>query len=143
MSRVSKRIINKELIEDLEEQLTFIIVSFKAKEDTGSFLNEFLTKEEKLMLGKRLALYMMLYKELTSKQIHDSLSMSYETIRWYKQVYEGKPDSFKKEIEKLINREKNKELWNKIEKILKPLDLAMRARNDMKARAKLASGDFS
>ena len=143
MGRVSKQIINKELIEDLEEQLSFIIVSFKTDQETSSFLNEFLTKEEKMMLGKRLALYMMLYKGMTSKQIHDSLSMSFETIRWYKQVYENKPDTFKKEIEKLINREKSKELWKKIEKILKPIDLAMKARNDMRARAKFASGDFS
>ena len=143
MGRVSKHIINKELIEDLEEQLSFIIVSFKTDQETSSFLNEFLTKEEKMMLGKRLALYMMLYKGMTSKQIHDSLSMSFETIRWYKQVYENKPDTFKKEIEKLINREKSKELWKKIEKILKPIDLAMKARNDMRARAKFASGDFS
>lgn len=143
MGRVSKQLINRELMEDLEEQLSFIIISFKAKEETRAFLNEFLTKEEKMMLGKRLTLYMMLYKGMTSKQIHDSLSMSYETIRWYKQVYENKPDVFRKEIEKLISREKSKELWNKIERILKPIELAMNARNDMKARAKFASGDFS
>ncbi len=143
MGRVSKQVINKELIEDLEEQLSFIIVSFKTDQETSSFLNEFLTKEEKMMLGKRLALYMMLYKGMTSKQIHSSLSMSFETIRWYKQVYENKPDAFKKEIEKLINRKKSKELWKKIEKILKPIDLAMKARSDMRARAKFASGEFS
>lgn len=143
MGRVSKKLINKDLFEDLEEQLSFIIISFKSKDETGAFLNEFLTKEEKIMLGKRLTLYMMLYKGMTSKQIHDSLSMSYETIRWYKQIYENKSATFKKEIEKLISREKSKELWDKIEKALKPIDLIIKSRNDMRARAKLGSGDFS
>lgn len=143
MGRVSKKIINKELFEDLEEQLSFIIISFKSKDETSSFLNEFLTSEEKIMLGKRLTLYMMLYKGMTSKQIHDSLLMSYETIRWYKQIYESKSETFKKEIEKLIGREKSKELWDKVEKILKPVELLVKSRNDMRARAKLGSGDFS
>ncbi len=143
MGRVSRQVISEDLKDDLEEQLSFIITSLNNKDETASFISEFLTVEEKLMLGKRLTLYMMLHKGMTSKQIHNSLSMSYETIRWYKNIYESKSLVFKKEIEKLIRREKNKELWRKIERILKPVGLFMDSQSDMRARSKFASGDFS
>lgn len=142
MGRVSKRILNKELQKELEEQLSFIISSLTDKEEINLFLDEFLTKEEKTMLGKRLILYMLLYKGLTSRQINSSLAMSYETIHWYKQIFDNKSQVFKKNIQKLINRERTKEMWSKIEKILEPFTLALSAKTDMKARAKLASGDF-
>ncbi len=142
MGRVSRKIINRDLQSELEEQLSFIVSSLSNKEEIEKFLTEFLTREEKVMLGKRLLLYMMLYKDFPTSKIYSSLSMSRETIRWYKQVFEGKSQVFKKVIEKLIKRERNRMLWAKIEKILEPMSLAMQAKSNMKARAKLASGDF-
>ena len=142
MGRVSKKNINQKFQIELEEQLSFIIQSLTGKTEISSFLNEFLTTEEKIMLGKRLVLYMMLYKNFTSSQIHAALSMSYETIRWYKEVFGNKSEVFRNTIERLIKREKSKEFWLKIEKILEPFALALEAKSNMKARAKLASGDF-
>lgn len=142
MGRVSRRSMNKGLQTELEEQLTFIISSLTNKDEVGLFLNEFLTKEEKIMLGKRLILYMLLLKGLTSKQIHASLAMSFDTIRWYKEMFDTKPDVFRKIVEKMLKRERNKELLEKIEKILEPFALALDARVDMRSRARLASGDF-
>lgn len=142
MGRVSRKPLNKDLKEDLEEQLSFIISSLNKKEDISSFLDEFLTPEEKLMLGKRLILYMMLYKGMASKEIKNSLGMSFETVRWYKLIYEGKSEKFRQSINKLINRENAKQMWGKVEKILKPFDLALRSKTDMKARAKFISADY-
>lgn len=142
MGRVSKRGVNKDLIEEVEEQLSFLISSLTNTGEINLFLSEFLTREEKLMLGKRLVLYMMLYKGMTDSQIQSALSMSRETIHWYRQVYENKTELFKKNINKLIAREKNKELWEKIDKILEPVYLAMQAKSNMKARARLTTGDF-
>lgn len=142
MGRVSKRKINKDLERDLQEQLSFIVVSLTNKEEVNIFLDEFLTDEEKLMLGKRLILYMLLYKGLTNTQINNALSVSHETTRWYREIFERKPDAFKKTLERLIKREKSQELWKKIESILEPFSLALSAKTNMKARAKLASGDF-
>ena len=142
MGRVSRRKINKDLEKELEEQLSFIISSLTNKEEINVFLNEFLTKEEKLMLGKRLILYMLLYRGLTNTQINNIISVSHETTRWYREVFGRKPEIFKKKVERLISREKSKELWKKIEMILEPISLALEAKTNMKARATLASGDF-
>lgn len=142
MGRVSKRKINKDLERDLEEQLSFIVISLTNKEEVNIFLDEFLTGEEKLMLGKRLILYMLLYKGLTNTQINNALSISHETTRWYREIFEKKPETFKKTLERLIKREKSQELWKKIENILEPFTLALNAKTNMKARARLAGGDF-
>ncbi len=141
MGRVSRKIIDKELQKQLEAQLSFIISSLTNKKEIEVFLNEFLTKEEKVMLGKRLILYMLLEKGWTSTQIYRVLGMSYETIRWYKALFESKPDLFKITLQKLIKREKSRELWEKFEKIFETMTLALQAKTNIKARAKLAQGN--
>jgi len=140
MGRVSKRIINKDLKIELEDQLSFIIASLTDRGEIAIFLDEFFTKEEKTMLGKRLILYMLLYKGLTNTQINNALSVSHETTRWYREVFEKKPDVFKKTLERLIKREKTQELWRKIEKVLEPFKLALESKTNMKSRAELATG---
>lgn len=142
MGRVSKRKINKDLEKDLEDQLSFIISSLTDRGEIAVFLDEFFTKEEKTMLGKRLILYMMLYKGLNNTKINAALSISHETTRQYREFFEKKPEIFTKLLERLIKREKTKELWQKIDKILEPFTLALSAKTNMKARAKLGSGDF-
>jgi len=142
MGRVSKKVINKDLEEELEEHLSFVISNLSNQKEKNVFLNEFLTDEEKRMLGKRLILYMLLYRGFTSSDINSSLSMSFETIRWYKQIYGNKSEVFKKIIDKIIKREKSKEFWKKIDKILKPVTLALESKTNMKSRARFATGDF-
>ena len=141
MGRVSKKTIDRKLLDRIESQFFSLIQRLKSREEID-FMNEFLTSEEKIMLGKRLVLYMMLYKGMTNKQIHDSLGMSFETIHWYKQTYEGKSDLFRKKIEELLKNERNDKLWSEIEKVLEPIGLALKSKSNMKARAKLLSGDF-
>ena len=142
MGRVSKKVIDKKFLDQIEDQLSFLIESLNNRNGINEFMNEFLTREEKTMLGKRLILYMMLYKGMTSKQIHNSLGMSLETIHWYKQTYDGKSELFRKNIEKLIDRERAKEMWSEVERILEPVSLALDSKTNMRARAKLFSGDF-
>lgn len=142
MGRVSKRFLDKTFEKELEDQLTFIVSSLTDKNEVTLFLTEFLTREEKIMLGKRLVLYMLLSKGLSNVEINRVLGMSFETIRWYKAIFVHKPELFKKNVGKLISREKSQEFWQKIEKILEPFELAMKAKTDMKARARLANADF-
>lgn len=143
MSRVSKKFINRDLETELEDHLSYIIASLSDKKEINIFLREFLTEEEKKMLGKRLVLYMLLYRGFSSSKINSILSMSFETIRWYKQIYNNKPEIFRRIIDKIIKREKSKEFWKKMDAILEPVSLAMQAKTNMKARAKFASGNFS
>ena len=110
MGRVSKKTIDRDLQSELEEQLSFIVSCLTDKKEIIVFLNEFLTREEKIMLGKRLVLYIMLIGGTSSKDIHNTLLMSHETIRWYRELYSTKPRVFRKTIDRLLKHEKSKSL---------------------------------
>jgi uncharacterized protein YerC len=140
MSRLSRKKVHIDVQKELEEQLASIIASLYDQKEIGIFLNEFFTQEEKIMLGKRLVLYMLLAKGIYSEDIHATLGVTYDTIRLYKLQLATKPEPFRKSINKLVQKKKTKELWKKIDKILTPLELAIQARSNMKARAKIAQG---
>jgi len=60
----------------------------------------------------------------------------------YKEKWKNGGEKYKKTIQKIAKREKTKEFWKKIEKLLKPLELALESKTNMKARAKFATGDW-
>lgn len=143
MTRISKYKLRQKDLEVLTDHFSYLISSLTDSTEIENFFTEFFTKEEKIMLAKRLVLFMMLKKDYPPSVIQSALHISYETVRTYSMQLSSKNDLFQKTIDKLIKREKSKEFWSKIEKLLKPLNLALRAKTDMKARAKLASGDWS
>jgi hypothetical protein len=70
-----------------------------------------------------------------------ALGMSRETIRNHKKIWEYGGRTYKKVIGRLAKREKTKDFWNKVEEVLYPLDLFLQSKSNIKARAKLLSGD--
>lgn len=143
MPRVSRSKLHKEKLEEITKHFSFLISSLRDSKEIENFLDEFLTQEEKIMLTKRLVLLMMLQRNYPPPVIQSVLHISYETVRIYQNQLPLKTDLFRKTIERLVTREKAKEFFRKLDKFLKPFDLALRAKTDMKARAKFASGDWS
>lgn len=143
MGRVSKSKLHEQQLREITDHFSYLISSLHASSEIENFFSDFLTKEEKVMLAKRLVLFMMIKRGYSPSAIQSALHMSYETVRNYTNQLSYKNQQFQKTIERLMKREKTKEFWKRVEKLLKPLDLAMKARTDMKARAKLASGDWS
>lgn len=142
MTRVSRARLDQKRLEELKEHFSFLISSLNNSVEIENFFNEFLTEEEKIMLTKRLVLYLMLKRNYSAPEIQAALHVSYETIRTYQNQLQYKNSLFQKTIERLVKRERTKEFFEKIDKILKPLDLALRAKTDMKARAKFAFGGW-
>lgn len=100
-------------------------------------MDEFLTEEEKVMLSKRFAIYKMLYGNISLSEIQQMLGISHETTRIYNSLKDSKSQHFKKAFEKSIRRDKLNKLASKIEEKLKPLEYALNAKTNMKARSKL------
>lgn len=142
MTRVSRARLDQKRLEEIKEHFSFLISSLNNSIEIENFFNEFLTEEEKIMLTKRLVLYLMLKRNYSPPDIQTALHVSYETVRTYQKQLQYKNSLFQKTIERLVKREKAKAFFEKIDKILKPLDLALRAKTDMKARAELASGSW-
>ena len=143
MTRISKSRLHDTQLKEITEHFSYLISSLNKSMEIENFLNNFLTKEEKIMLTKRLVLLMMIKRNYPPHVIQNALHVSYETVRSYNDKLPMKDSLFQTIIEKLVKREKSKEFWKKVDKFLKPIDLFIRAKNDMKARAKFAFGDWS
>jgi len=143
MTRISKFRLSQNQLQEIKEHFAFLISSLTSANEIENFFEEFLTKEEKIMLTKRLVLFMMIKRGFPPSIIQSTLHVSYETVRTYKNHLQYKNSSFHQTIERLLKRENVISFFKKIDKILKPLDLAIRAKSDMKARAKFASGDWN
>lgn len=143
MPRVSRSRLHEQRLKEIQDHFSYLISSLTDSNDIDDFFREFFTKEEKIMLAKRLVLYMMLKKEYSPSVIQAALHISYETVRSHANQIASKNAKFHAVIDRLIAREKTKEFFEKINSLLKPLDLALRAKTDMKARAKFASGDWN
>lgn len=141
MPRASRKPINPTLNKDLEESFSDLISTLQKPSDIKLFLNDFLTKEEKIMLFKRLMLHLMLEKGFKSSEIQITLGIKYETIRVHKNNWERGSDVYKSILRSIASKQKARLIFKRIEKMFNKLDLAMKARNDMQARARFATGD--
>jgi len=138
MPRVSRQELEPEVQKEINQALVDLLVSFEAKGSLKKFLSEFLTKEEKAMLAKRIALYVALVEGYDYREINGSLKVSFETIRKAKEAIELKSSGFRVALDHLI-KVKAPASTNRL---IKFLELALSAKSDMKSRAKLTSGDY-
>ena len=142
MPRASKRPVNKNIQEELQDNFSFLISSLTSSSDIQHFFETFLTEEEKTMLTKRLMLHLMIENGYDPMEMTSVLGISLETVRKHKMVSKLGDKTYKDIIAKITNRNKTKAFWKKVEKALRPLELALDAKTNMKARAKLLSGDL-
>lgn len=142
MPRASKRTISQTLIKKLSGELTDLISSLKSPEYISEFLDTFLTNEERIMVSKRLMLYILLEKSLTTTQITSILTISRQTVLTHKKNWTKSGNLYRVIMKKMIERRQTTKFWEKLEDVLYPLDLIIDSRSNMQARAKLYQGDF-
>lgn len=143
MTRVSRFKLQENKLKEINDHFLYLITTLENSKEVENFFEEFLTKEEKTMLAKRLVLLMMIQKGYSPSKIQSTLNVSYESVRTYTNQLATKNNLFKKTIERLVKRQKAKEFFLKVDKILAPIELALRSGTNMKARAKLYSGDWT
>lgn len=142
MPRVSRKVIKKEMLQELDDYFVSLISGLVNPNQIRYFLNDFLTLEEKVMLAKRLMVHLMLENGYGSSQIENVVGVSRETIRIHRSIWSRGGQAYKRIIGRISKKEKSKRFWQKVEKILTPLDLALRSGTDMRARAKIYSGNW-
>jgi uncharacterized protein YerC len=142
MPRISRSHLSKNQLNDVNQHFLYLISSLANTKDVEAFLEEFLTTEEKVMLAKRLVLFMMLAKEYPEDSIKNILHFSHETIRTYKNNFVFKSASFHANIQKLIKKERSKQFFKKLEKILDLLATLSASKTSIKARRKILSGEW-
>lgn len=92
MTQISKYPISKAIEKRIFEIFFGTIVNLKNSNDVASFLEDFLTPTEKMMLAKRLAVAVMLAKGYDYREIKKTLRVSFQMVAnvslWLK--YKGK-----------------------------------------------------
>lgn len=142
MPRASRKKLSKETDIELKENFSSLISSLQYPIEIEQFFQDFLTKEENLMLSKRLMLHLLLENNYKGIEIQSILGVSEETVRVHKQAREKGGKTYKKIIGKIAKGRKIKLFLQEIDRKLRPLELALRSKTDMKARAKFISGDY-
>ena len=137
MPRASRKLINKDLDDELNENLMILISSLRASQEINHFFASFLTKEEKKMIPKRLMLHLMLINNIPDSKISSHLGMSYETIRTHKNNLDSLSNEYKEILAKISRRKSTRDLFRKIDKKIGKLDSFLKAKSNMRERSKV------
>jgi uncharacterized protein YerC len=115
MPHISSKKLKKDQLQKLYNEFSMALEKSAKKSWAKVFLNDFLTRTEKIMLAKRFAVIYLLSKEVPSSYISEALGMSPATISRMSLKYDiGKYHSLLKTI-----KSENKDIWKILEKILK------------------------
>lgn len=124
MPHVSRYKLPKKAEEKLIETLQLVFTKILRREEMDTFFNALLTKTEKLMLAKRLAIVVLLEEGLPESQIADSLHVTRMTVSRMQYYLESRGQGYKVALRKLA-QEKQLEEFKKV--LLSLLRYSLRA----------------
>lgn len=107
MPQVSRKRLPPKILKSLFDSLSFVFKDLANKEEMDEFLDSLLTKTEKLMLAKRMAVAYLLQKGIEEKQISNTIAVTPATVSRMKLWAQTHPQGFKMLFTKL---EKEKRL---------------------------------
>ena len=110
MPQVSKRLTSQKISKRLPELLIETIVNCSNSYQTQKFLDDFLTPTEKIMLGKRLAIAVLLLKGYDYATISQLLKVSSATIGKIVNLLRFSDGGLKMMAEKQLNKDNWKNL---------------------------------
>lgn len=96
MPYVSSRKLNKKIYQKIGDEFVGFVLELKSSTDTNtkSFLTNLLTKTERVMLAKRLAVIGMLIKGYSFEVIQQTLQVSPSTVDRFWKIINQHPNSF-------------------------------------------------
>lgn len=115
MPHISKQLLEKGKFLDIHKQLFKVIAELSRSGKTRTILNQLLTKTEKLMLAKRLAIIFMLDQKESMYAISNILKVSPSTVARMSLIYEN--GGYGDILEEM---KKQNSFWVKLEKIIPP-----------------------
>lgn len=121
MAQVSKYPISKEVENRIFEILLKTIADLHDAVDINSFLEDFLSPVEKIMLAKRLSIAVLLAKGYDYQQIRKILRVSPSTIGGVAISLKYAGTGYKKVVEKILRDERIEEFWQKVDDVIADL----------------------
>ena len=120
MPHVSQNPIDKNTLYKISEKLFKAIKHLKREKEAAQFLSDLLTKTERIMLAKRLAIIIMLDANYPFKVISNALRVSEATIRVMRDRFDRGGGGYNLVIGRLKREAMWREFFKSLEKILQP-----------------------
>lgn len=118
MSKVSRRVLNRELESYIFDLFIEAITDLKTVNDVKTFLSDLLSPVEKIMLVKRLAIAVLLEKGCTYDTIDGTLKVSRPTIMNVSYSLKHGENGYQKVVQKILVKQEREEIGDKIEEFL-------------------------
>ncbi len=118
MPQVSRYPVDRKVEERMFEVFQKAISALSDRSDVESFLHEFLSPMEKIMLAKRLSIAVLLKKGLDYDTIQEILHVSPPTIASVSLQMKYAGSGYKKVVEKILDEEHVTDFWEKIQDAL-------------------------
>lgn len=115
MGRISRRRIDPEIEERINEIFVNYFVKLDTKPAISEFLQSLLTHTEQVMISKRLAIALLLSKRFNYQEIDDTLKVSKSTVSGVDKALQSGAPGYRKAVAKILKDEKLEKLWNKLE----------------------------
>lgn len=110
MPHVSKKQIPYKTLQQILNSLVYVFKDTKETKQMSQFLDAFLSKTEKIMLAKRLAIVFLLSEGVEETKIADTLAVTQPTVSRIKLWYETKGSGYKVAINKIKKQKLLEEL---------------------------------
>jgi len=118
VTRVSKYYVDKQVLEEIDAALRWLVSKINSEKITNLFIGDFFTDEERLMLAKRLFVGYLIVKGLDYKEIVSLLKVSPATVRQAKEWLKRRA-GYREIVKMLFKHQKKLEFDKKLEKIAK------------------------
>lgn len=136
MTQVSKRCVTKDVEERVLDLFWTAFTHLQTKQSIAIFLQDLLTKTEKVMLSKRFAIAFMLMKGYEYPIINDILKVSDATVWRVKMQLAAPESSLHTVLEGMLQSEKWKTAWRDLEHNLSQIFPPRHGTNWKEARKK-------
>lgn len=118
MPQVSKYPIAQDVYNRIFEIFFKTLVGIKDTNEVKEFVEDFLTPTEQIMLAKRLAIAVLLFKKYDYRSIAKILRVSPTTIASVNIFLKYKGKGYRRVVKKILAVEKRDEFWNKLDDLL-------------------------
>ena len=117
MTQISKIPLDKKTEIKILQNLELILAKLGKREEMGDFLFSLLTRTEKLMLAKRLAIVILLKEGISQTTISSVLKVTRATVSRIQLIDEARGSGFTAAFKKHLHEENTKEIRESLLKI--------------------------
>ncbi len=109
MPHISRYPLSVKVESEIVQNLNVILSAINKSEEMLSFIHSLLTPTEKVMIGKRMAMVILIEEKLKDSEISKILHVTEPTVAKFRIFYEARPEGFKIALRKLEEQKRLKE----------------------------------